>query len=96
MITMVHSIIPPFMAERVAAYKENSKDAQHLYNPAAPEVKNAIAAASRTTEKIHTILHVDEYHPDDTELEEALAEAATLKDHGLLVRSSAKRRAAMK
>lgn len=94
---MVHSIIPPYMAERVQAFRDNTKNAQHLYNPAVSEVKKAIADASTDyTEQVHTVLHIDDYHPEDSELEEVIAEAESLKGHGLLVRSSQKRREAMK
>lgn len=84
----MNQIIPPYMAQRVAAYN----NAQHLYNPALAQIEDAIAAASslEPTEGIRTVLHFDNIC-DDPEKEDAINRARALKDHGLIVRSSGKR-----
>lgn len=86
----MNQIIPPYMAQRVAAYN----NAQHLYNPALPQIEDAIAAASalEPTEDIRTVLHFDEFVGDDPEREDAINRARALKDHGLIVRSADKHR----
>lgn len=86
-------IIPPYMTERIQAYKENTKNAQHLYNPAAAEIEQVIASATpEQTDEIHTVLHFDGDFPNDAQTEEVIGRARALKGHGLLVRSSQKHR----
>lgn len=93
----MNSIIPPYMEERILAFKERTKNAQYFYNPSLSEIEQAIAnASSEKTDEVQVVLSCSDDLSDDPQWQEALERAKALEGYGILVRGPKQRKEALK
>ena len=91
------SIIPPYIQERIQAFKERTKNAQYFYDPSLSEIEQAITNASpEKTDAIHVVLSCSDNLTDDPQWQEALERAKALEEYGILVRGPKRRKEALK
>lgn len=91
------SIIPPYIQERIQAFKERTKNAQYFYDPSLSEIEQAIANASpEKTDEIQVVLSCSDDFSDDPRWQEAIERAKALEGYGILVRGAKRRKEALK